>query len=828
MSPPIRRRLPRPSGAPLRRWALGALLAALLLGLLAPLAGPAAPAGHGRVGRPTKPLAVSSDALARRSPYNRPETYPLDRTPAAGLYLPHARWVGRLILPTVAEQARRPGDWVWIELEQTPGGSGLAVGQRRRLTWAEGPKLQGLVRSVTTTITLGPEAEQAAAAGNVIPSRLAGRRVGPLQTLAGARPVDDVVVSLEDVRVDGAGVLRIGRPPVQITGRWMGLAMVLGPAEAGEDPELFRVQHYEPANGLFTGVVETIRIPRQPLDRFGRRFFDARGIADTAVNGEGWTLYGAPAADGVFTVQALEPRALTRLPAWQTVTGRTATRRWISQHNWGEMERQRGRIAKVALSPDGADGGWRRGERALLIHSFGGIGGQDGEPVPGFTVTGHFAFGEARVDADPFTGEDRFSLRYHQIYANNPNGIVAGSQDWSAYGGDLQRGWLGTRPIADGLVQLRNPAVSELLLDELGLQAELLSARYRSGDGTGVAQVTAATSCVQDSGQALWIAIDQLRRQQAFASLSAEEQRRLRRLGQALEARLTPFGVVRRDWRHNGQVVAAAVAADPTASADRFVASQSPAAVLLSWRSMLPRRAHDDLSQAFLDQGLPLRLLRTNQIPGTDPRLDPLAPTPLLGQLPLASRLLARVSDGLSTAPWGRAVPQTILLLGLEAAIAIPLGRRSGLLASRAGPLPPWPKLLSRLAGLALMPALGEELIFRVLPLPQPLEGMAPAPTLAWLALSLGAFVAYHPLAARWWYPQGRELFNRGDFLVQCSLLGLVCGVAYLWSGSLWSAALIHWLTVVVWLEGFDGRSRLAGHGSLLLRRPGPDPETIR
>ena len=47
------------------------------------------------------------------------------------------------------------------------------------------------------------------------------------------------------------------------------------------------------------------------------------------------------------------------------------------------------------------------------------------------------AFGEAEVIADPFGGEPRFDLRYRQIYANNPDGIVAGSQEWSAWSGNL-------------------------------------------------------------------------------------------------------------------------------------------------------------------------------------------------------------------------------------------------------------------------------------------------------------------------------------------------------------------------------------------------------
>jgi predicted Abi (CAAX) family protease len=79
----------------------------------------------------------------------------------------------------------------------------------------------------------------------------------------------------------------------------------------------------------------------------------------------------------------------------------------------------------------------------------------------------------------------------------------------------------------------------------------------------------------------------------------------------------------------------------------------------------------------------------------------------------------------------------------------------------------------------------------------------------AWGALSLGLFVAYHPLAGRLWYPQGRRLFEDGRFLLLTSLLGLVCVIAYQVTGSLWPPVLIHWLVVVIWLELLGGRRRL-------------------
>ncbi|MCU0529263.1 MAG: CPBP family glutamic-type intramembrane protease, partial [Cyanobium sp. Prado107] len=78
------------------------------------------------------------------------------------------------------------------------------------------------------------------------------------------------------------------------------------------------------------------------------------------------------------------------------------------------------------------------------------------------------------------------------------------------------------------------------------------------------------------------------------------------------------------------------------------------------------------------------------------------------------------------------------------------------------------------------------------------------------MALSVGLFVLYHPLAGRLWYRPGRQLFQDPRFLVQCTLLGIACALVYVVTGSLWSPVLIHWLAVLVWLEPLQGRLRLA------------------
>ncbi|MFQ6537132.1 MULTISPECIES: CPBP family glutamic-type intramembrane protease [Aphanothece] len=806
-----------------RRWLTGLLaMAVVLLTGLPQLLGPLL-AEPGRRGTPTDPLPVSSEALARRSPYSQPGAYPLDRRPSPLLYRPHAAWMGRLILPTPAETASRGGDWVWVELEQTPAGQQQLRGRRLRLTWAEHPELQALVAAVTTDIHLGASARQAAAAANVVPTRLDGRKaVGPLQSLAGARPVDDLTVQLEEVSLEG-DTLRIGRPPVQTSGRWMALATVVAAVPTPDDPDRVLVRHFDPASGGFDGPEERIRIPRLPPDRFGRLMLDPTGLAGSPLNAQGWLLYGSPTADGVFTVQAIQPRALLSLTPQRVVRGTSAALAVINRETWSAATLRRGSLQSIAVLPDSVDppaSGSRPpgapegpplaavGQRALLVHSFGGIGGADGEPTPGWTVTGHFAFGEARVVRDPFSGDPRLDLRYHQIYANNPNGIVAGSQDWSAYAGNLQRGWVGTRPIADVLVPLDGP-----LLDVLAVQSEILSARYRSGDGTGVALVTPATSCVQDSSQALWIALDLLRRQGSLAADQPPGERsRRERLGEALNSLLTPFGMVRQDWRHNAGVTASAgTGRQEGAASATFQTSQRAQDVLLSWRSMLPRRAHDGMATVFVRGGLPIWILRTNQIPGKDDTLAPLAPTSLLGQLPVVGTLLQRLGDALFPPILGPPLSWSLLVLGLYAAVALPLGFRSGFLQGpwRWGP---WRLTLRRAAGLLLMPALVEELVFRVLLLPHPLEGVGGGAMAAWGALSVGLFVAYHPLAARFWYPQGWAVFHDPRFLLQCTLLGSACVLEYVLSGSLWSAVLLHWLAVVIWLEPLQGR-RCLGSG---------------
>lgn len=172
-------------------------------------------------------------------------------------------------------------------------------------------------------------------------------------------------------------------------------------------------------------------------------------------------------------------------------------------------------------------------------------------------------------------------------------------------------------------------------LAEFTRQLNIMTARYRIGDGTGAASVNPATSCVQDSNQALYVTIRRI--EAAVASnpqiqdwlrhhpQDAQTQRfqKLVKLGRSLQRQLTPLGIIRSDWENNAQYLAG------TRPPDNLITTIS--AGITSWRTLLPRRAQDEIASLFLRNGAKLSIIRTNQIGGFDPNIEPLAPTAFFG-----------------------------------------------------------------------------------------------------------------------------------------------------------------------------------------------------
>lgn len=116
-------------------------------------------------------------------------------------------------------------------------------------------------------------------------------------------------------------------------------------------------------------------------------------------------------------------------------------------------------------------------------------------------------------------------------------------------------------------------------------------------------------------------------------------------------------------------------------------------------------------------------------------------------------------------------------------------------------PMPLGARWLGFFFGLMLVPALGEELVFRALLVPRP--GM---PFPAWRAvLVVAAFVAWHPLQALTFGPPWSTLFLAPRFLALVAVLGALLVRIYRASGSIWPCVLVHWSVVAAWKLLFAG-----------------------
>ncbi|NJL49165.1 MAG: CPBP family intramembrane metalloprotease [Leptolyngbyaceae cyanobacterium SM2_5_2] len=146
--------------------------------------------------------------------------------------------------------------------------------------------------------------------------------------------------------------------------------------------------------------------------------------------------------------------------------------------------------------------------------------------------------------------------------------------------------------------------------------------------------------------------------------------------------------------------------------------------------------------------------------------------------------------------------------LAIYGALAIPLGRRNGFLIQRTAIGKPWHFVLDLLR-LLLIPAFVEEVIFRVMLLPHPNEGVPGWRWLFWAALSLVLYVLYHLLLGKTIYRQANDTFSDRRFLVLVGWLGLLLTGLYWITGSLWLIVPVHWVAVVVWIYALGGKGRL-------------------
>ena len=161
----------------------------------------------------------------------------------------------------------------------------------------------------------------------------------------------------------------------------------------------------------------------------------------------------------------------------------------------------------------------------------------------------------------------------------------------------------------------------------------------------------------------------------------------------------------------------------------------------------------------------------------------------------LARKLLSAIEK--------RTASNDLAILLRELVWLIPILVGCVILSDRMGWDPTFDASTLRLALVAIViPSLGEELLFRVLLLPQP-QPDAPIPKLhAGIALIL--FVLWHPLQALFATDERSATFLDPWFLIAVGALGFACTRAYWHSGSIWPPVLLHWLAVVGW-KGLAG-----------------------
>jgi predicted Abi (CAAX) family protease len=319
---------------------------------------------------------------------------------------------------------------------------------------------------------------------------------------------------------------------------------------------------------------------------------------------------------------------------------------------------------------------------------------------------------------------------------------------------------------------------------------------------------------VQDSNQALYIAIEQVKRQieqnpqitewiqQNPDSPEIDRIERFTALGTALEEMLTPYGVVRPDWKNNAESLAGIT---PRGA---FTSNKGLFSGALSWQTMMPRWGHDEVSRIFLLNGAQLWFLRLNMVGGNDPRVEPIPPTTLFGLIPGLGRVVQRFADALTTWPTWPMVLLGIAALALYGVFAINYGLASGFMERKNAVGNPIHFLLHALR-LFFIPALLEEIIFRVALLPHPVEGVPGWLWLFWGLISFVLFMLWHLLLAKTIHRNARKTLTDSRFLVLMGWLGLVLIGVYWITGSLWLVTVIHWVAVLVWIYALGGRDRL-------------------
>jgi predicted Abi (CAAX) family protease len=601
---------------------------------------------------------TSNYQLYQQAIFNQHSHYPIQQHINRQLYQPVANWSGRLILPSLSERQKVKG--VYLKLYHAPSPYENLIGKTVTLRWSEADYVQNFVQLVTNNVEFVGQASVSIRAGNIHPERINNwLNVDPLESLAASHPEDDIIVKLpEPVQVNtidhDSPILTIEREPILITGRFYGVVTFL----QSLDNDLYLVRHYNKQTGVFDGPTEEVLVPTVIPDRNGIYVSSAVDLHLSPMNNTGWYIYGEKDMSDHFVVRAIAPYELFSTVPYQVINGEAKCLKFINHEYWQKELTPKGYSRSFCLNPGVEEEAeitpknlqmWQRGDRTLLIHLYGGIGGKIPELSPMGIFFGHFAYGEAQVILDPLTDQLRFEINYDQIYTHNTDGVVAGNNHWSHYMGDRQYGWLGVRPVADMLIKF-SPLTEDYDFDGKHFsplafvfrELDVMAARYRIGDGTGTTFVSSVNSCVQDSSQALYVAMKKMVAQFQLEPLilkwlreNPDHEQAIRfsllvQLVASLEALLSPTGKTRKDWLYSSPNLGKFPTEAPL---------QTLLKTMASWKSLLPRLAADDIIMILLQLGAQVWVIRTNQVGGFDPDVEAIAPTDFSYRVPKVKNL---------------------------------------------------------------------------------------------------------------------------------------------------------------------------------------------
>ena len=563
-------------------------------------------------------------------------------------YLPVAEWSGRLILPKKSERDLLGS--VKIEIENAPQGHVDLVGKTMWLTYG-GPGSSTAAdwfhtqkKDLTFTSTAIDKYNE----GNNLPLRINNwANVSPLESLAGLRKEDSLQVELLEPKINGK-YLVIDSEPVMLSGSKKAFVMFLGPTS---EKNVYQIQHYNKETKNFDGPIEEAYVDQYEED-FGSYLMpgNVKGIETHRLNEGGWIMIGDRQEGGQFKINALEPYLVWKVDNSFSNQRRSksASTRFILNEHWQNIARYKRSFRQVYLNPKNTSLKntkkiWQENKWYLVIHLFGG-----GDKVlhgTRNTVTGHLSFGFARIIDHPFTGEDYFEVVYEQVYAHNNKQIVAGSSHWHHYMGNLKLGWMYARPVSEVIIdlpellqpyQIGNRTVD--FKQELERDLEAMTHNYRIGNGTGFSDVTTSNSCSQDSNLAVarsierfkdyWSENDDVRSWYKNLPRTSTTKKRMNALFELIRGYRYEFGGSTRIHQDIYSFFNPTYIPPLSDRGDSKLGRLSYA--VTHWKTVIPRRAHDEMMEFFVGQEKPMWVIQTFQIGGDMSGTQPLAPESVL------------------------------------------------------------------------------------------------------------------------------------------------------------------------------------------------------